>query len=404
MNNKAVFLFTILFIIFYLITPIFSVKCIAYDLDDFINDILSLYKNDLTNSQKETLNNKISMFINLVILDKNRFFELAQKIYELDNEKQLKIYKILRKYLDIEKLKLLFPSNLINNFLDANSEINDKSGSLVEINEIYENENNKNKTETNKNNEENKDNKTNANNEENKNNNNLNTNTNNKENKDNNSTNANNESSTNKDNQINKSENKKSDNDENKENKDKKDSQKEDESIEGIKIPHYPEIYKQYSENELESIFKDAVKSYYNGETDKSFTQFWICIVNNYNKDSSSYYLGLIYEKNKDYDSAITFYKNSIDLYLSKPSIDYKFISYIYKRIGISYNQKRLFEQAILYLLKAIEYYPLDGESYFQIGYSYYNLQNFEKSRQYFQKAYQLGYQKALEYLQKLGV
>ena len=409
--------------VFLIFSIIFTSRCLAYSIDDFINDILSLYSTETGSLQKESIYSRISIYINILLSNKENFLELAHKLSQLDSNRQLLIYKVLKKFIDPENLKLLFPAIFNVNLQDINSELKDKSGNFVEIDNTYDYQKDylANTKENPKNEDQNitNDNECNQSPEK-------------SSELDNQSNNKNNDSNPNENSEMKKEENNKqtSNNSNNKEiqnnsekkentNKDKKtDNQNQqadnsnndskelniiDFKLDGIKVPQIPEIYKQYNENELESLYKDALKLFYGGDLNKAFVEFWICLVNKYNSDGSCYYLGLIYEKNKDFDTAIILYKNSINLFLSKTQVDAKFISYLYKRLGITYNQKGMFEEAILYLTKAIEYYPLDGESYFQIGYSYYNLQNYEKAKLYFQKAYQLGFQKALEYIQKLG-
>lgn len=377
LNSFFIIIFSLILIIS------FSNICMAYSIDDYILDILMLYQKNLSNVDKEAIISRISFFSKTILSDNTKLMELSQKIASFPANQQILIYRILKNYFSKSVILNLFPKIKELKEYDINSPIIDKTKSISIIDENFDlnkqkiNETQNNNESTKKDTEENKK-----------------------------------ESSSNQDKSQDKeqpksSTDKKEENKSDTKNTDKKNSEETKAKLEfnlnGLKIPQVQEIYGKYSESELEFFYKDAVKLYYSGEFDKSLIEFWICLVNKYNNDSSSYYLALIYEKKQDFDSAIILYKNSIDLFLAKSTIDSKFISYLYKRLGISYINKKLYEEAILYLKKAIEYYPLDSESYFQIGLSYYNLQNYEKAKEYFQKAYQLGYQKAYEYLQKLN-
>lgn len=423
MVNKKYLCFLLAFIVLSLLS---NQIILAYGTEDFLLDILTIYNGNLTIQQKETVLLRISIYAKIIAEDKEKFIELAQKISNFDRKQQNLIYNILKNYLDNSKLKILFNNLLEIKEIDLNSIIQDKSGNFIEVNLNYSTNQIVDKSNNNSDNNQNIDNQSNKNPENEENNkNNTNdkndTNTNNNNNKEEKTENnseqqkeKNNGSNTDNNKQENKQNNEtKKDGSKNQENnnteqkKDKNDSKNNSNQlisqISGMQIPQIPEIFKQYSSSELEAFYKEGIKLYYVGDVQKAFVNFWICIYNGYNKENSSYYLALIYEKNKDYDSAIILYKNSIDLFLSKTPIDSKFVGYLYKRLGISYNQKKLYEEAILYLKKSIEYYPTDSEAYFQIGLSFYNLQNYDKAKEYFQKAYQLGYLKAMEYLQKLG-
>lgn len=385
-NNKYLILFKLSFIIFNLV--FLSQICLAYTIDDLIIDILSLYNNNINNNEKEIIITRITLYIELIKNSNEKLIELSHKISCISKKQQLLIYKVLKRYLLDITLKILFSQIKEIKEYDINYKIDDKTHSIVVINKNFSISNT---SFSEQNNEKKKDN----NNDENK----INS-TNQQADKsqnskiNNNSNNASSNPTINSSNQIN---TKIPSN-----NKNNNKSEKPQFSIEGIKTPAIPELQNNYTENELDAIYKNSLKSYYNGETDNAFNGFWICLVNNFNKDNSIYYLAFIYEKNKDYNSAIILYKNAINLFISRSNIDFKFVSYLYKRLGNSYIQIKVYEVAILYLKKAIEYLPSDGEIYYLIGLSYYNLQNYDKAKEYFQKSYQLGYQKALEYLKKL--
>ncbi|MFN3411326.1 MAG: tetratricopeptide repeat protein [Exilispira sp.] len=386
LNNKFLILIKYTFIIFVIFFE--SQICLAYSIDDLIIDILSLYNNNINNNEKEIIITRITLYIELIKNNNEKLIELSQKISSISKKQQLLIYKVLKRYLINTTLKILFSQIKEINEFDINYKIDDKTHSIVVINENFSILNT---TFSEQNNEKKKDN----NNDENK----INS-TNQQADKSQNikiSSNSNNSSSNSENNSSNQTNTEIPSN-----NKNNNKSEKPQFSIEGIKTPSILELQNNYTENELDAIYKNSLKSYYNGEIDNAFNGFWICIVNNFNKDNSIYYLALIYEKNKDYNSAIILYKNAINLFTSRSNIDYKFISYLYKRLGTSYIQIKVYEEAILYLKKAIEYLPSDGEIYYLIGLSYYNLQNYDKAKEYFQKSYQLGYQKALEYLKKL--
>jgi tetratricopeptide (TPR) repeat protein len=395
-----------LFVYFFLI--FFSQVCLAYSIDDFLLDILMLYQNGLDSTSKEAVVTRISLFSKLLEKDNEKLAELAIKLSNFNKKQKFLIYKILKNYLNENIINYLFPDIKKPIEMDINSKINDKTASMTIIDEnyIYNNDENKEKSNEDKkdddkkldnnsqNNNQTKENTTQTSNNQDNNNKNNNKNTNNSNNNQNNSQSSNN----NNDSQTNSS-NQKTEEKNNQTNK----QEKTVFNIEGLKVPQIQEIYNKYTIAELDNIYKDAVKLYYNNDLNKAFIEFWICLVNNFNPENSSYYLAFIYEKEQDFDSAIILYKNSINIFLAKQSVDSKFLSYLFKRLGISYNQKKLFEEGILYLKKSIEYYPADGEAYFQIGLAYYNLQNYDKAKEYFQKALQFGYQKAQEYLKKLG-
>jgi tetratricopeptide (TPR) repeat protein len=358
-----------------------------------------LYQNGLDSTLKEAIITRISLFSKIIEKDNDKLAELAIKLSTFTKPQKILIYNILRNYLSESLIKYLFPDIKKPIEFDINSKINDKTSSITVIDQNYIYTNNENKE---KSNEEKKDDNNKINNDSQNNNQakeNSSQSNNNQNNNSQNNNNTNNNQNNNQSNSQSSSSNQKNEEKNNQTNKDGKTGF----SLEGLKIPQIQEIYNKYTTSELDSIYKDAVKLYYNNELEKAFIDFWICLVNNYNPENSSYYLAFIYEKNQDFDSAIILYKNSINLFLAKQSIDSKFLSYLFKRLGISYNQKKLFEEAILYLKKSIEYYPADGEAYFQIGLAYYNLQNYDKAKEYFQKALQFGYQKAQEYLKKLG-
>ncbi len=399
MKNFFNYNFVIKIIIIYFFLIFFSQVCLAYSVDDFLLDILMLYQNGLDSTLKEAIITRISLFSKIIEKDNDKLAELAIKLSTFTKPQKILIYNILRNYLSESLIKYLFPDIKKPIEFDINSKINDKTSSITVIDQNYIYTNNENKE---KSNEEKKDDNNKINNDSQNNNQakeNSSQSNNNQNNNSQNNNNTNNNQNNNQSNSQSSSSNQKNEEKNNQTNKDGKTGF----SLEGLKIPQIQEIYNKYTTSELDSIYKDAVKLYYNNELEKAFIDFWICLVNNYNPENSSYYLAFIYEKNQDFDSAIILYKNSINLFLAKQSIDSKFLSYLFKRLGISYNQKKLFEEAILYLKKSIEYYPADGEAYFQIGLAYYNLQNYDKAKEYFQKALQFGYQKAQEYLKKLG-
>ncbi len=409
-NYFYLFIFGILLIYFFLI--FFSQKALAYSIDDFLLDIMMLYQNNLNPIELEAINARIFLFSKTLENDKEKIDQLYLKLSSLTKKQRLLVYKVLKKYLKENILIYLFADIIKPKEIDLNSKIEDKTKSInvVDNNYIFNplDKNKKDDKEENKDKQE-KDKQESKQSEEDKNNNSQNQSTNQSSNsKDQNKNNQDNNKKNQTDSSNQKNEKKNDQQNQNNENKnenknDQQNQNKANYSLEGLKAPQVQEIYNKYSLAELDSIYKDAIKLYYSNDLEKSFLEFWICLVNSYNLENSSYYLGLIYEKKLDYDSAIILYKNAINLFLAKQSIDSKFISFLYKRLGVSYNQKQLFEEAILYLKKSIEYHPSDGETYFQIGFAYYNLKNFDKAKEYFQKALQLGYQKAQEYLKKLG-
>lgn len=363
--SKLKYLILIIFIIS------FSYNCFAYSIDEFLIDILSLYQNNLSNFERDIILSRINLYIEIIKSNNEKLVELNQRISSFPKNRRILIYKVLKKNLPIDILKKLFGNFNVNDEHNLNTEIVDKTKSIsivdpkFTINMVEIKEKEKINTQNNSSNKQNS------------------------EKQNNESQNKNNNTNTQKE--------------QNQKQEKSEELKPNDFSIDGVKPPQLPEVFNKYSVNELENFYKEAIKLYYSSDLDKSFTNFWICLINQYNIENCMYYLAIIYEKKSDFNSSIIFYKNTINLYLAKANIDPKFISYLYKRVGIIYNQKKSFEEAILYLKKSIEYSPSDGEVYFQIGFAYYNLQNYDKAKEYFQKSYQLGYQKSLDYLKKLG-
>jgi len=96
--------------------------------------------------------------------------------------------------------------------------------------------------------------------------------------------------------------------------------------------------------------FFQAKKLYFNGKLDEAKKLFLISLNYNYMPATSSFYLGEIEYKNKNYKKALAFYKKSISLYPHKTS----FTSKLLFHTGLSFEKLGLINQAKLTFKKLI--------------------------------------------------
>lgn len=98
------------------------------------------------------------------------------------------------------------------------------------------------------------------------------------------------------------------------------------------------------------------------------------------NDVNTHYMLGLYYQQNEDFDRAIDTYQNIIDVDSTYP-LSYYNIGYINLVYFADY------EQAIIYLSKAIEANPMFHQAYFNRGYAYELQADYENARLDYQQS-----------------
>jgi|GEM_PF-4934875 hypothetical protein len=330
----------------------------SYNIEDFLNDIEIISNQNMNIAQKEAAIMRINLYLN----SKNKE-ELFKEIYAL----YLKIgYEKL--YTIFNEIKKFFPSNLYNEIIDYLRKLK---------NEIESKNENQNKNDSS----------------------NSSSNTNNKDSND-----AKNETKINSSNNNVKNEKEKSSSDTNKKTSDKKDN------AENNFVPSYTLEYVlkkygiksssdntnnnekkdekestnkgeiNYNKEQIEKIFKEALNNFNKKNYDTALEYFYITIKNQYNVITSSYYIAYIYELKNDYDKSLDFYILTINLIQKEGKIDFYFLSYIYKKVGILYYFKSDYNQSEKYLIKSIEYNYQDGESYYYLGWISYNRGDYNKA------------------------
>lgn len=173
-------------------------------------------------------------------------------------------------------------------------------------------------------------------------------------------------------------------------------STKKDETKDKININN-DKIEKKYTFEELEKIFREAVSNYSQKKYDLALENFLITIKNEYNSLSSAYYLGLIYEIKGDYDKSIDFFILSINIIQKSGKIDFNFLSFLYKKIGILYSFKKEFGFSKKYLLRALEYNLNDSDIYYWLGFVFYNEGDYQNALEYWKKGANLNNQKCID-------
>ncbi|WP_024787097.1 MULTISPECIES: tetratricopeptide repeat protein [unclassified Lebetimonas] len=96
--------------------------------------------------------------------------------------------------------------------------------------------------------------------------------------------------------------------------------------------------------------YKKAKKLYFSGKLKKAKNLFLISLNSNYMPATSSFYLGEISFKNKNYKDALAFYKKSITLYPKKTSFTDKLLYHT----GISFEKLGMKKEALLTFEKLI--------------------------------------------------
>jgi TolA-binding protein len=98
------------------------------------------------------------------------------------------------------------------------------------------------------------------------------------------------------------------------------------------------------------SAFLKAKKLYFSGKLNEAKNLFLISLNNNYLPASSSFYLGEIAYKQKNYKEALAYYKKSITLYPKKTSFTDKLLYHTgisFEKLGMTKNAKLTFEKLI---------------------------------------------------------
>ena len=96
--------------------------------------------------------------------------------------------------------------------------------------------------------------------------------------------------------------------------------------------------------------FKKAKALYFNGKLDKAKRLFLISLNGKYLPATSSFYLGEIEYKKKNYKQALAFYKKSINLYSKKTSFTAKLLFHTgvsFEKLGMKKNAKLTFKKLI---------------------------------------------------------
>jgi len=96
--------------------------------------------------------------------------------------------------------------------------------------------------------------------------------------------------------------------------------------------------------------FKEAKALYFNGKLDKAKRLFLISLNDNYLPATSSFYLGEIEYKKRNYKKALAFYKKSINLYSNKTSFTTKLLFHTgmsFEKLGMKQNAKLTFKKLI---------------------------------------------------------
>ena len=96
--------------------------------------------------------------------------------------------------------------------------------------------------------------------------------------------------------------------------------------------------------------FKKAKTLYFSGKINKAERLFLISLNGNYLPATSSFYLGEIEYKKKNYKQALAFYKKSINLYSNKTSFTTKLLFHTgvsFEKLGMKKNAKLTFKKLI---------------------------------------------------------
>lgn len=437
-----------------------TLQLYAYSIDDFIEDLLKYTSGSLSSKENEIIKKRMEIFIKQINVDDNLRDNLAIKISSLNSDQQFKIFNVLKIYLGDEQLIYLFSYNFPyykNSLLNIEkTKLNDSfsgprgtsDNSIIALKEgetsadqQTENEgdpklNKENKKETDETIENDDTNDTNTPTESNASGQssgantgtntgadpnsssgtgtNSNTGANQPQGSNTNGSNSNSNGSSNpvtsanatKSNTQSSNPNNNPVNTQNNSQNDAKNTNSNNYSnkyLSNIKVPDLPELEKTYTQSELNIIYAEGYKLFYKSDFEGAFVKFWICFKESFNIENSAYYLALIYEKNKEIDNALTFYKISLEINTKKPDLDPKMVGFLYKKIGTLFINQKSYEQAIIYFKKGIEFYPTDNELYFYTGFCYYKLMDYEKAKEYFTKASKLGNLQANEYLKLLN-
>jgi TolA-binding protein len=96
--------------------------------------------------------------------------------------------------------------------------------------------------------------------------------------------------------------------------------------------------------------FKKAKKLYFSGKLDEAKNLFLISLNNRYLPATSSFYLGEIAYKQKNYKEALAYYKKSISLYPKKTSFTAKLLYHTgisFEKLGMKKNAKLTFKKLV---------------------------------------------------------
>jgi len=154
---------------------------------------------------------------------------------------------------------------------------------------------------------------------------------------------------------------------------------------------------KEYTVQELEQIFKEALTLFNSKKYAEALEKFKITYEYRYNLISTTYYLAQIYEMLKEYDESIRLYKETISLIISTAGVNYNFISLLYKKIGILYFLKQDFENSSYYLNRSLEYNVGDGETYYWLGMIAYQQKDFQRALELWKRGSLLGNQQCID-------
>jgi tetratricopeptide (TPR) repeat protein len=124
-------------------------------------------------------------------------------------------------------------------------------------------------------------------------------------------------------------------------------------------------------------------KIYYEKDEYDKAIEFYSQAINLNPKDDNAYNnMGIAYANLKEYDKAITAFQKAIEL---NPKYDIA-----YNNMGLAYNGLKEYDKAITAYQKAIEINPKDDEAYYNIGNAYYNLKGYDNAITAYQKAIEI--------------
>jgi tetratricopeptide (TPR) repeat protein len=117
-------------------------------------------------------------------------------------------------------------------------------------------------------------------------------------------------------------------------------------------------------------------------EYDKAIEFYSQAIELNPKYDSAYYDMGNAYYNLKEYDNAITAYQKAIDINLKYADV--------YNNMGLAYDELKEYDNAIEAYQKAIDINTQDYKAYSNMGLTYYNLKEYDKAIEAYQKAIEI--------------